>query len=614
MIIKTNKGTLKVGRDTQISLKLTNAIIGDQGSHSLPFTVPWCNHNLKVLGFLNRHHNANTAPSSIPCTIQAENFFESGSLDIISTAQNQPIELSFITREGAFWKWAKETQLRDINIPDYDIDLSEESFQATLSNFIDDIWPQVDFAFFPLAIADTKGASFLDTVNDQEIFNNEWYADRKHCLANYMLINNPGDLYRNDNSLHEHVRPIPYTNAILQWIANTYGFRVNDNFLASSEELRRCVTLSASTGYLWSDYHAPLTLPKVTVMEYISSLEDLFCCRFFINPLSKSINIVSFNQILASDSKNLNANLSITSFIDKKSVSLSASRISSPYTKVDDSFPDIDWSDPYNNYDTWDGPITNKRVYISSSGPDWINNPDKIVYSTSQQTYFYFKWHENGDTWEYIPEVIHTNYHDLKNTDHKSHEVKSKAHFVPMVPVICRQFDKNGESVVFFTYNITTPLLNSWDNNSIHDNGLWRKNESDAPLAFAFNRGRVVNIDFGFTIFGKNDYDMPFASVDLYDENGNELANANIALRFYGEKGLRKTFYENFDKFLEYSNVELDVSHATIKDILAKSLYDKIHCNDLDILLDEIEISISPFETKLFSVKARPLKPVLLVT
>lgn len=599
MIIKTENGTLQVSNETEIPLVLTNPFFTDQGSHTLPFSIPWCKHNLMVLGLPHRL-NAKKLPLNIECSITTDVISESGFLNILQIEKNISIELSFLTREGLFWKWAKETKLRQINTPNVSIDITLDNFQNTLDQYIDNVWPDVDFAFFPIA----RYFRSHDYFDNSDHYNS--WAYRKLCISNFQLVNNPGDLYRDDSDRTDPVSPFIYLNSALTWISNSFGYKIGRNFLASTSELKSIVILNGALNLSYLAYHVniPNLLPNVSVIEFIQAIENNFCCRFFINGKTKTMDIISFNEIVESFPQSITGNINISQIEKSKSLSISTSKIDSPYSITNDFAINGLYIYTSSNDIIHDG-----KISTTLPNPDYITYPRKIVFSIPLQSYFYYDWHEDSkeEEWNYIPACIHSLYHN-RETDLDSNNINLNSSIAPMVPVECRQFYLSGGTAHYFTYTILAPLIDTWDNFFHFEVGLLSENNTKTPICFSFNRGRIDNIPFPINIFNKNSFVLPCGSMDIFLKNGSKIPHTSIALKLAGENNLFDTFYNQLKTLSENSPNILNLSNAKTKDIISKNFFDKLYCDGNHIILDTINISITPFSTIINSIFCKTVK------
>lgn len=598
-------GTLVVSDDSKIPLTLTNPFIHDQGSHSLPFTAPWCEHNLKILGNPENHFRANAPTLQFECKVETALFNDWGTLEVVNISHGSSIELCIKLREGGFWDWAKSTQLRDITIPHSALDLSLAGFQSIKNTYLNNVWPTVDFAFVPIA----TDLLSLDNYENTTSYN-QW-CDRKLCISDYILWNNPGDLYRNDEGRTSRLAPQVYLNAVLLWIGSTFGYRINDNFLASTDELKSALLINKAynTGIFGGFNIIPkYLLPKVTVMDLIQSVELCFGCRFVIDSKTRSINIVSLKTKLTAPASKVDGRVTVQELINGESLEYSLNRVTSPYAAVNDRAV----GNFFFNFTTENGPVIAGKVYQSAANPNYETYPSKIVYSVALQAYFYFEWIEGSEDWEYIPRCIHSHLYNRKvNPNLESSKIAPKSYFAPMVPITCRQFYKNGSTNAYFDYTLIVPQIIEWDWLFSNEDGFIGDNEQNAPVVFAFNRGKIVNIEFPVELFGITEFDLPWASTDVYDKEGTKIPTASIALRFAGDYSLHDNFYKEFEIFLNNRLAKLSVDHVNMEDFLNRSIVEPVLVDGVRLMISAIDVTVGLGKTEIDSIEAYPVKPYI---
>lgn len=603
MRITTPYGTLMVDEQTRIPLTITNPMFSNEGSHSLPFTVPWCEHNLAALGHPERVHSGNYSYLKMDATLESKRFIARGSLEIIGISDGSNIELCLKTREGGFWDWAKNTQLRDISIPHKALDLTIIGFQAIKNTYFNGVWPDVDFSFAPIA---TEFQS-LDYYQQEENYNH--WAGRKLCISDYMLWNNPGDLYRNDSDRTSRLSPFVYLNAAIQWVCSSYGYRINENYLASTAELRSAILLNrAYSPEIIGGFNIPpkYLLPNVNVMDFIDSTEKAFGCNFYVDHKTRSINILSVSSRFSKSPKKIDGTVFISEKTEGSSIEFKAQRISSPYSTVTERAI----NNFFFTYESQSAPIIHNKIYQTDSSPNYETYPNKIVFSQALQAYFFFEWVEGTDVWEYTSRCIHSKLHDVKiNENFTSLDVDFKGYFAPMIPITCRQFYKDGTANSYFDYTLIVPFIDKWDWIFSFKDGFLGDNEEDAPIVFAFSRGRIVNINFPVTLFELTQFNLPWASTDVFDKNGTKIVGADLALRFEGLYGIYENFYKELELFYNNNKNKLELVNVNKEDLLSSNIEDTLLVDGVRLMVSSLELNIKSENNFIDTASVFALKP-----
>jgi len=619
--ITTSLGLLLVSSETSIPLTITNPMFNDRGSGSLPFSIPDCQHNQKILGYPNRVSQSKRQNISLPATIETDIKTYTGSINYVNTSDGS-IELTFYTQEGYFWDWAKKTDLRKINtLPSRVID-----FLAERETYFNNAWPDVEMAFFPIA---TKYIG-REQMDDPYIIRT--FSLNNRAIADYTLINSPSDLYRpdyieNGNLLKNsgYITGFLYINEIIQWIAQTLGYRIDSSFLIDNTELRQAVVLNKSENVLgffpgirdYFDYSK--LLPNVSVFDFIESIESTFGCRFFINSFKKTITIKSYNNVLFGGKlTNIVSKINISKNTEQKGFSITAQRSNSPYIAIDERAINNTFFDSAFRND----PVLREhdKVYVTQTDPpNYEAYPNEIVFNVPTQAYFYLSWAQNGDNWEYKATCIHSNYFDYSSEEElDQHKIEVKAELIPMVPVNFRQMiNNNTYEGSYIDFVLVLPHFDNWDYATTFENGFISLNDGKCPITFAFNRGRVKTLEFTEGTYPFSSFDMPIGSPDVYSDNGslfplNETEFVQIAISPRSNFGIWQSFYVALSKLYLNSGNELEISNFKLSEILDKDIFEVFKNQDnINFIFKEIKITLTPSGTKFDSAVGLTVKHYL---
>jgi len=599
-------GTLVVSKETAIPLTITNPMFSDRGSGSLPFSVPDCEHNQKVLGYPNRITRSGQNDTSYAVTVETDIKTLKGTLKYVDTSDGK-ISLNFYYNEGDFWYWAKNTKLRTITtLANKEIDFVNER-----ENYFNNIWPAVEMAFFPIAVNLVALDNYIPSGGND----NQW-SSRKLCISDYIITNNPSDLFRDDyadflngGDVSGYITGFLYVNEVLQWIAKTYGLKINANFLASTDELKSSVVLNNATfsnlytgGYQSVNYS--YLLPDVTVLDFLDAVEKKFGCLLFVDSPKKEINIKSIKSIFSEIySKVARCTVKLNKHTDALGIALKSARSSSPYIAINENYVNNFF---FNYFDTEAISRVDGKVYVTAASPDYTNYPNKIVLCTSTQCYFRLEWVDAGDDYEYTATAIHSNYYDISNNeDLDQKKVECDGEFTPMIPVICRQF-YNYPDNDFFDMSLTVPHFEKWDNLL----ELLTGEEMDTPITFAFYRGRIEHVDFPEELFGITEFDLPVGTVDVYDKSGNVITGATLGMRWAGDNGIYEACYKELEQFYLKSAKEVSVSNIKPQDFIDDNIFDVYQNQEnVNFIFKEIKITIDPFSVRFDSAIGLTVKP-----
>lgn len=594
MRITTPYGTLLVDEQTRIPLTITNPMFSNEGSHSLPFTVPWCEHNLAALGHPENAHRANNQPNFIDAVVELQGFNQKGVLSLVDLAKDESIELSYLTREGAFWKYAKGINLRDtINFK------SAFDWYASRNSVFTGGYPDQIFAIFPLVLGVSSNvAENFYIVNDI-----------------YPLIDSQAeyDVYTNKPALGGYL----YVSFVFNFIFREVGYRITDSVFLDDPELEKAVVLN---NYLF-EFDNPLfpdqlmydiqkMLPNCTVAEFMEAIEMEFGVVFDIDYQNGEVSIKQVKERI------LNANVvridgDITSVMQqKKGFELTNETVESPYSLSSEDFIrnlDLD------SVDVVAGGIVDDEPITTATTPNRSTYPEKYIFCTANQTFYRLEWIQNEaeSNWEYIPKSVHSYFSDTLNfTLSEKAQRSSKAHSAPMVPN--RVSNVHGWRPMGFpfygksfnpNYLFRSDSLNM-KNYVINDNAT-------TPISFAFYRGVIqFNLDEG--TWGEAYWDLPYGSTDFYtQDDGSEYGSFNYALRHNGLKGIVENWYSEYKKLVEEIGVRFKLIHSNQHKEIMKNITGKFLCQNIPFFVEKMEITLSGSGIRIESIDCISTKPLL---
>lgn len=598
MRITTPYGTLRVDEETSIPLTITNPIFNEQGSHSLPFSVPWCEQNLKALNSPDRHTNVRKDNIDIEVTIETPDFVFYGYINFTDNPTFPRIELSFLPNDGYLIKESVKLSLLDLE--GYSYASSPTKFTTFRDLLVDSSFPSVEMAMFPVAAEEN---SDMDDVVDADY-------DNEIMVSENRIINPP----------HYFVQSVDYTdrftfflylNHLLELISSNLGFslkRANNDFY-NDWELRQLVVLNGkeiiTSPEGWFSWNQADMVPNVLVKEVILGLEKMFGAVFYVNR-RREMFIWLMKNILSAAAENTTLKIKTSNFLTPKELKLSANVVESYYTQTYDR---IFIADSFSFTAEDVSRIHNKIYDTDTSDPGTGDNA--IVFCKTTQNYFLLSWEQIDDTtWHYTAKAFHSNYHEVI-TDRDAEdfkEFKSELYFTPMAPVTMRFLENTTGWRHYEDEDGIFPECKFWDISAEREFGIVTMNDLRFPFTLAFNRGKVLDLSLEYDWNGDTEHSIPHGSTDVYLPDGTKDI-FNYALRFEGTYGLRAQFFEEIEAHYKNSNIPLELypSIEILKYI--DTPQKKLWVDNIHVFWNEIKLTLKPNQLIVDSITAVTAKP-----
>ena len=277
---------LDLSDDFSVSLNLKSPLFNDVGDYSFPFKVPTTARNMSILGWKNRMASTRNIYETFDGSIRWNWMVLYSGQILIKTASDKTFEGTLYINKGNFNYEVKDLLLNRVDFGMKEFagdDQGMDYFNWSLTKF----YPEVDFAMPQITNLD---------FYDPQAMNPELQA--------YNLIFPDGKLHKNttDGQHRTILVPFLYLKFVLNKLAETFGYRLQDEFFTSSTELSRLViyhsvNISEVLFGLQQVYYCRF-LPKVKVSEFISGLEKWFNCSFHVDTKQRVVRIVSNKEVL----------------------------------------------------------------------------------------------------------------------------------------------------------------------------------------------------------------------------------------------------------------------------------------------------------------------------
>lgn len=297
---------LDIFPDISLSVKLTNPMFNEIGSHSMPFNLPASSHNLKVFGFPNRIERYTEFKNrEYPMYIFAEGLNILLGVLVVTSARQSEIDCYFKSGNGDFWSAVKGKSLKDIELGESEEFTNLNVALAFMNDSVTKGYPDVPFAMFPLV---NTGMVKDFKMEDLPLAAGAW---RGTTMVNYWDPTTPGFL-----ASFSALSPFLYVNYILDRLWDTVGYEKVKCFISENSELKRLV-LYNNVAKWWQEtpngfYLTPLPgdrpnkfvysdyVSEYSISSFISDIGKMFCAFMFVNDRLRSVKFMTFKDLINS--------------------------------------------------------------------------------------------------------------------------------------------------------------------------------------------------------------------------------------------------------------------------------------------------------------------------
>lgn len=649
MKITTPHGTLVVDGETRIPLTLTNPMFNEQGSHSLPFTVPWCQHNLTALGHPERVGSAYKSGDSITgCTLETSMLSEAGSLIIVDCVNDNPIQLAFITREGVFNSWANSTSLKDLSFPEGMFMSSGYIAPGLVAAHANSPYPTSYFAMFPVVV-DTDGeydylgwskptAEYQNNYNKpypfKLILNNYQYPINDYSDGAFVIWEPP----RQGIKSYRLISPFLYVNALIGFIFSSAGIILKTNELTSVDELNRLCILNNSEYTLYNNkFNWDALVPDITVMEFLTAIETKLNCTRFVDFKKNEAEILFNDTLISAHPSNKMIGLCVKKSSNHSSISITHNTLSDDFIK--ESPFTLSNLEQYLNLSTFSMPVAldseDTDLLLYTNDDDMV---DRIVFFPQSQYVCIDRLLQNNTGEEPSYKYIYKRFrvgclsHQRKANGDSIVEFNSKAAIAAVestiVPTyITRKGDYPSTNHIYFNGGQLLCQRYMEGLNSIHnkykdDGSLSDIDTKNPPLALSIYRGKLNAKysssdppDYPNPTSGKQPFGSPFpydrAGVILSESADPDVYPDTLSLQVEGEHGLYENFFRITDNFFKDSGLPIQIIHFDKLQLFRHSLKEKAIVDNVSVFISKISLTITQDNVIINTVEALTAKPYI---
>lgn len=279
MKISTSSGVLEIPQDLDFEIKANHPFFSDEGTASIPVTIPATAPNCAILGYPERVERATRFVREIPGIAECGVFRKQCRIISESASRKSGISMCLALTESEMYAAVRDIKLKEA-LAGYSHGPSKmtpaDPFQAYHSLHLDGFgYSGIDFPFalFPVA-------SDLDSNGNCFILNKPG-TDAMYAPARTLTIN--------DKSIQVPegyaIAPYIYLWAMIEYAFEASGFGIGANCFKTDEDLQLLVVVHnradvsvesyGTDGMMWGFHYADL-VPDMTIGELIVWLHDKF--------------------------------------------------------------------------------------------------------------------------------------------------------------------------------------------------------------------------------------------------------------------------------------------------------------------------------------------------
>lgn len=317
-------------------LSRTNPFLTDEGSQSIPLTLPASEHNLRLVGFLYRGVPNRRPEKKYSVVLSEGSTWLRGRMIIEQANKKEGIKCTIYANEGDFYEKIKDYQLTNLNWPKYTGEGADVTSKARywMNNFLNimgnDSDPNTDYYVFS-ATTDYVFITHNDYEGDEMLIINQYEQPNQTILFAARVERKYKDGRGEDAT--EYTVPVGYgvtpflrLGYILRHLFEFFGYKLESNIFDEETSLKRVCILNNVADAIVSgilDY-SQLVPQDLSVEDFIENVRKKFSVEFI--ETNGTFSVKTWNQILS-----ISADLDLSRYIhndktwiiqDKKSIQI----------------------------------------------------------------------------------------------------------------------------------------------------------------------------------------------------------------------------------------------------------------------------------------------------
>lgn len=292
-------------------LSRTNPFLTEEGSQSIPLTLPASEHNMKTLGWQHRINHSKRPPKSTKAIFSDNAVWMNGTLNISEVNKKEGITSSFYTNEGRIYEKIKGYLLKDLEWPKYtgtgaDTNTKVKYWLDKFLQIMSSPENQLPDYYIFSVITDYTFVTIVDKEFDEKLILNQFENPSSHT-PNFIAEKERKYKDGYGDNANEYTVPRGYgvtpflrIGFILEHIFHFFGYSLITNIFDTDPSLKRLCILNNTADSIVSgvlDY-TQLMPDDLSVEDFINIIRKKFAVEFIEN--NGYVTIQTWNQVLSS--------------------------------------------------------------------------------------------------------------------------------------------------------------------------------------------------------------------------------------------------------------------------------------------------------------------------
>lgn len=537
-------------------LSRTNPFLTDEGSQSVPLTLPASEHNMKLIGFPHRFVATKRPEVKLPVIFSDGSSWMRGTLFIESASRKEGVKCTFYINEGQLYEKLKDMKMGDIEWPINDTGLSgsteEDRVRSRLNEFLQIIRGekiQTDYYIFPVKSTYPIKRKGKDYSYEGNLTLNEVTSDDTESSISFPQKDST--VFYIDPDETEISCPVGYgvtpfltISFVVKYLFNSLGYSIDVGFFSRDQSLYRLVLLNNTADTICKGgviNYKHLIPENMTVMDFLDTLRYKFGIEFVER--NKTIEIKEWYSILRHtpdlDLTQYICDTQSVEFVSKKGIKITMTRsLNHAETEVES----------YSEFKEKYG-VVKEIKSITEASSDTMS----LLLPACQYVY-----RRHGNTVFYEATASSTFFDLIPEGDVETENISQKDLAVPVYYEIT-SFQKTNIFIAPIIGGIRHKTTEISYNNSNEKSNTDKDNEEDElDIMMCFSVPGLQKDVYQFSAAGKNTLYYPMGTSFLYKADGTQWGSLNLQVT--GKYSLYDRFYKERDDMLQNANQIIIIS------------------------------------------------------